>query len=136
MVWFAMPSPRARELRQTMTNAERRLWYVLRDRRLRGYKFRRQRPIGPFIVDFACLERRLIIEADGGQHSDNEGDVRRTAWLEHLGWHVIRFWNNDILSNADGVAEEILAALKKRPTFPHPPSPGGLGTLSRMRERD
>src|SRR5665213_3352596 len=102
-----MPSPRARELRQTMTDAERRLWSVLRDRRLLGYKFRRQRPIGPFIVDFACIERRLVIEADGGQHADNEADARRTAWLERHGWRVVRFWNNDILLNAEGVAETI-----------------------------
>jgi len=90
-----------------MTDVERRPWSVLRDRRLLGYKFRRQRPIGPFIVDFACIERRLVIEADGGQHADNEADARRTAWLERHGWRVVRFWNNDILLNAEGVAETI-----------------------------
>lgn len=136
MVTFSMPSIRARELRQTMTDAERRLWYVLRDRRLRGYKFRRQRPIGPYIVDFVCLERRVVIEADGGQHADNERDIHRTAWLERHSWRVIRFWNNDILVNAEGVAAEILAALKAQPAFPHPPNAIALGpSLSRKRER-
>ncbi len=135
MYYFVMPSLRARELRQTMTDAERRLWYVLRDRRLRGYKFRRQRPIGPFIADFACLEYRVAIEADGGQHADNEADMRRTAWLERHGWRVVRFWNNDILLNAGGVAEEILEVIKTCPAFPHPPGPRGPVTLSRKRER-
>lgn len=130
-----MPSLRARELRQTMTDAERRLWYVLRDRRLRGYKFRRQRPIGPYIVDVACLERRVVVEADGGQHADSEKDVRRSAWLRRHGWHVVRFWNNDILTNAEGVADEIVAMLKARPAFPHPTGPSGPATLSRKRER-
>jgi very-short-patch-repair endonuclease len=68
-----------------MTDAERRLWSVLRDRRLLGYKFRRQRPVGRFIVDFACLEYRVEIEADGGQHADSETDMRRTEWLERRG---------------------------------------------------
>jgi very-short-patch-repair endonuclease len=99
---------RARELRRDATDAERRLWSALRDRRLRGYRFRRQHPIGDFIVDFACTRHRLIIEADGGQHSDNAADLRRTAWLESAGWRVIRFWNNDALANADGVVETIL----------------------------
>src|SRR5579864_8634919 len=94
-----MPIERARDLRQDATAAERRLWSALRDRRLRGYRFRRQHPIGNCIVDFACTQHRLIIEADGGQHADNENDRRRTAWLESEGWRVLRFWNNDILAN-------------------------------------
>jgi very-short-patch-repair endonuclease len=115
-----------------MTDAERRLWSALRDRRLRGFKFRRQRPCGPFIPDFACLEHRIAIEADGGQHGDSKTDARRTAWLERRGWRVLRFWNNDVLSNTEGVAEMILAAL--RDERPHPPSPAGLGpSLSRKR---
>lgn len=94
-----------------MTDAERRLWATLRGRRLRGYKFRRQHPVGPFILDFVCIEHRLVIEADGGQHSDNATDDRRTAWLSRRGWRVIRFWNNEILSNTEGVQEAILEAL-------------------------
>src|SRR6266849_2047227 len=102
---------RARQLRLTMTDAERRLWATLRGRRLQGHKFRRQYPLGPFILDFVCIEHRLVIEADGGQHADNEADQRRTTWLEKRGWRVIRFWNNEILSNTEGVAEAILQAL-------------------------
>jgi very-short-patch-repair endonuclease len=101
----------ARELRVGMTDAERRLWSALRARRLQGYKFRRQHPIGPYIVDFACIEHRLVIEADGGQHDDNDRDRIRTEWLKSEGWRVIRFWNNDILANPGGVQDTILAAL-------------------------
>jgi very-short-patch-repair endonuclease len=109
-----MASPRARALRVTMTDAERRLWACLRNRRFVGYKFRRQHPLGPFIVDFACVEHRLVIEADGGQHAESEADERRTAWLEQQGWRVLRFWNNEILANTEGVQEMILAVLDKR----------------------
>lgn len=101
-----------------MTDAERRLWSALRDRRLEGYRFRRQYPLGPFILDFVCIEHRLAVEADGSQHADSEKDARRTAWLESRGWRVMRFWNNDILTNIDGVAAALLLALKN----PHPPS--------------
>jgi very-short-patch-repair endonuclease len=107
-----MPNLRARTLRTTMTDAERRLWSVLRSRRLQGYKFRRQRPIGPFIVDFACIEHRLVVEADGGQHLENDYDARCTAWLEARGWRVLRFWNNDILANTEGVQEAVLMVLR------------------------
>jgi very-short-patch-repair endonuclease len=106
-----MPNERPRQLRRDATDAERRLWSALRDRRLRGYRFRRQHPIGRYIVDFACTEHRLIVEADGGQHAESDGDRRRTAWLESEGWRVLRFWNNDILSNASGVAETIFREL-------------------------
>ena len=82
LCWPLMPNRKAREVRITSTEAERRLWAVLRGRRLQGYKFRRQHSLGPFILDFACVEHRLAIEADGGQHADNEHDHRRTAWLE------------------------------------------------------
>ncbi len=100
-----------RELRESATAAERRLWSVLRHRRLPGYKFRRQHPIGPFIVDFACTTHHLVIEADGGQHKENPADARRTAWPEREGWRVIRFWNNDILTNTEGLLTAILEAL-------------------------
>jgi very-short-patch-repair endonuclease len=95
-----------------MTDAERRLWSALRGRRLEGYKFRRQHPLGVYILDFACVEHRLVIEADGGQHADTQYDDRRSAWLESQGWRVIRFWNNDILANTAGVVEVILKALQ------------------------
>jgi very-short-patch-repair endonuclease len=107
-----MAEPKARQLRMSMTDAERRLWSVLRSRRLQGYKFRRQHPEGRFILDFVCIEHRLVIEADGGQHAGGEYDERRTAWLAKRGWRVLRFWNNEILSNAAGVAETILGALE------------------------
>jgi very-short-patch-repair endonuclease len=100
---------RATELRQNTTDAERRLWGALRGRRLQGYKFRRQHPIGRFIVDFACTRHRLVIEADGGQHDESKSDARRT---ESQGWRVIRFWNNDILANTEGVVSTILEVLR------------------------
>jgi very-short-patch-repair endonuclease len=95
-----------------MTDAERRLWTALRDRRLAGYRFRRQHPIGRFIVDFACTRHRLVVELDGGQHADNAADVHRTGFLEREGWRVVRFWNNDVLGNTEGVIETVLAALR------------------------
>jgi very-short-patch-repair endonuclease len=107
-----MPNQRARRLRQSSTDAERRMWSALRDRRLTRHKFRRQHPVGDFILDFACTEFRLVIELDGGQHADDPADIRRTAWLEGQGWKVIRFWNNDILTNTDGVLQAILRALR------------------------
>jgi very-short-patch-repair endonuclease len=110
---------KAQRLRREMTNAERKLWSVLRNRQLDGAKFRRQQPIGPFIADFVCQEARLIVEADGGQHAQNDADVRRTAFLASKGYRVLRFWNNDILQNLEGVAESILAAL----ATPHPAQP-------------
>ena len=123
----------AQRLRRDLTDAERKLWSVLRNRQLDGAKFRRQQPIGPFIVDFACHERRLVVEADGGQHAESEVDGRRTAFLEGKGYRVLRFWNNDVLNNVDGVAQVIAGALSS----PHParalresPSPSrgeGLG---------
>src|SRR5690349_5275403 len=102
---------------------------MLRDRRLVGYRFRRQHPLGGFILDFACTRYRLAVEADGGQHADYPADERRTAILRKQGWRVLRFWNNDILTNAEGVILTILQALKRprpSPGFglrPQPPSP-------------
>src|SRR5882672_5523242 len=85
---------KARRLRRDMTEAEKRLWYLLRGHRFDGMKFKRQVPVGPYIVDFASISLRLIIELDGGQHdSRREHDARRTAWLEADGYRVIRFWN-------------------------------------------
>jgi very-short-patch-repair endonuclease len=107
-----MSNQKARQLRRALTDAERRMWSALRDRRLWRYKFRRQHPIGRYIVDFACTEHRLAIELDGSQHADNPSDISRTAWLERQGWRVIRFWNNDVLANTNGVIETILEALQ------------------------
>ncbi len=108
---------RARGLRRDSTDAEQKIWSVLKNRQLGGYKFYRQRPIGKYIVDFVCPRCRLIIEADGGQHADNAKDLGRTKWLEEQGWKVLRFWNTDILINIEGVLETILLKLNK----PHPP---------------
>jgi very-short-patch-repair endonuclease len=102
----------ARDLRKLSPDAEIRLWAALRSRRLAGYRFRRQHPIGPFIVDFACTKHRLIIKADGSRHIGSLADEKRTAWLQRRGWRVLRFWNNDILANTEGVLETILAALR------------------------
>jgi len=101
-----------RDLRRQSSDAEIRLWAVLRGRQLAGYKFRRQHPIGPFIADFACIEHRIVVEADGGQHNGSAADMRRTEWLAGRGWRVLRFWNNEILANTEGAVEAILAALR------------------------
>ena len=106
----------ARQLRRESTDAERRLWWLLRDRRLVGHKFRRQCPIGSYFADFACIERKIIIELDGGQHVDQCAyDDRRSAWLEARGWRVMRFWNDDVLLRMDDVLEVIVGALKDAP---------------------
>jgi very-short-patch-repair endonuclease len=105
---------KARQLRRSMTLAERTLWRVIRDKQINDSRFRRQRPIGKYIVDFVCLEVKLILEVDGGQHASQvEYDAVRTAFLESLGYRVLRFWNNDVLQNTDGVATVILGALEK-----------------------
>jgi branched-chain amino acid transport system permease protein len=96
------------------------MWSALRDRRLSRYKFRRRHPIGRYIVDLACTKYRLVIELDGGQHADNAMDMRRTAWLEAQGWGVIRFWNNDVLANTNGMVETIHRALLTRQTLTLP----------------
>jgi very-short-patch-repair endonuclease len=111
---------RARALRRNSTDTERRLWSALRDRRLSGCKFRRQVPIGSFIADFACTKYLLIVEADGSQHGDNPNDARRTAWLEAHGWCVLRFWDNEVLTNTEGVIEVVLAVLRERETLTLP----------------
>lgn len=115
---------RARTLRGNQTDAEHRLWKLLRAKRLEGWKFRRQFPIGRYIVDFACPTARLIVEADGGQHNDSTHDVARDHWLAGEGWNVIRFWNTDILTNEEGVLSSVLAAL---PPLPNPSPTRGEG---------
>lgn len=97
-----------------MTDVERVLWRQLRSRQLAGHKFRRQQPLGQYIVDFVCLEKRVIVELDGGQHAE-EGtvayDAERTAWLKTEGFCVLRFWNHDVLKSLDSVKEAIAQAL-------------------------
>lgn len=98
-----------------MTEAEKRLWSRLRGNRL-GCHFRRQHPVGPYIVDFACLERKLVIEVDGGQHNEPQGvarDRRRTEYLDRDGFHILRFWNNDVLARTDDVVETIWSHLNQ-----------------------
>ena len=108
-----MRGPFAREMRHAATDAEHLLWSALRSRRLGGFKFRRQHPIEPYIADFACTERMLIVEADGGQHAENARDAERTAKLERAGWRVLRFWNHEIQANLEGVLAIILAKLRE-----------------------
>jgi len=103
-----------RRLRAGQTDAERRLWFALRDRRLGGFKFVRQEAIGPFIADFVCRDRKLIVEVDGGQHADSAKDAARSAYLERENYRVVRFWNNDVLTNRDGVLLTILEALNRQ----------------------
>ena len=108
----------ARSLRIQQTDAERLLWRHLRSRQLIGFKFRRQQIIGPYIVDLVCFETRLIVELDGGQHTEQQTeDTVRTIFLESQGFRVVRFWNNEVLGNIEGVLESI------RLTLTHPPHP-------------
>ena len=111
-----MASPTAKKLCGNLTDAEQRLWHRLRKRQCGGFRFRRQVPLGAYIVDFACLPERLVVEVDGGQHADDVArDAVRTGWLEQKGYRVIRFWNHDVLENTDGVVEAILQALRSAP---------------------
>ncbi len=111
-----MHHDRARDLRKNMTDAERRLWYHLRHRQIGRSRFRRQAPIGPYIVDFVCFEKRLVIELDGGQHAALvQADLRRTEWLSSQGFRVIRFWNHQLFEERDAVLEAIDMALGPPP---------------------
>lgn len=101
----------ARRMRRLPTDAERKLWLALRGGRLDGWKFRRQHPVPPYILDFACVEARTGVEVDGGQHAESEAEARRDAFLARTGWRVLRFWNPDVLTDIDGVLETIAAAL-------------------------
>ena len=106
---------RARLLRSNMTDVERRLWGAMRGKQL-GCRFRRQHPIGAYIVDFACVERKLVIELDGGQHQNQKTyDDTRSRYLNQQGWQVVRFWNNEVLNNLDGVLEVIMGKLESAP---------------------
>jgi very-short-patch-repair endonuclease len=102
----------ARTLRREMTEAEHKLWQELRDRRLDRIKFRRQVPIGKYVADFACLEAHLIVELDGSQHANSESDLARGAELKARGFRILRFWNDDVLKDMDGVCDTIIAYVK------------------------
>jgi len=120
----------ARTMRAAPTDAEHRLWKHLRAGRLPNFKFRRQQPLGNFIVDFVCLEARLIVELGGGQHNGSTSDVKRDEWLQSQGFVVLRFWNNEIFENLKGVVERILAQLQAAPS-PQPLSRKGRGARRR-----
>ena len=94
-----------------MTDAECKLWFALRDRRFAQFKFRRQVAVGPFIADFVCYDARVIVEVDGGQHAESLTDVRRDRWFTANEFLVIRYWNNDVLSNLEGVLISLLEVL-------------------------
>jgi primosomal protein N' (replication factor Y) len=106
---------RSRALRRDQTDVERILWRYLKARQVNGWRFRRQHPIPPYIADFACIEAKLIVEADGGQHAESVRDEIRDQYLKNAGWRVLRFWNTDILKNMEGVIDTVAAELGTRP---------------------
>ena len=114
-------------MRRQPTEAERKLWSLLRAKRLLSWKFKRQEQIGDYVVDFVCFGARLIVEADGSQHAENLGDKARDEYLKSERFRVLRFWNNDILANPEGVLTAILAVLE--PPFPNPSPARGEGLL-------
>jgi len=119
---------KSRYLRKNLTEAEKKLWGILRNKQLDGFRFRRQVPIGCYIVDFLCYENRLIIEVDGGHHCQNiEYDCQRTEWLEEQGFTVIRFWNNEVLKQLDAVREFVLRKCYLNSPHPNLPPQGGKG---------
>lgn len=112
----AMANERARHLRRNQTEAERRLWLYLKDMKREGFHFRRQCPVGPYVADFLCYSARIIVEVDGGQHGLDAGiehDRRRDEWFVENGYRVLRYWNNDVLGNTQGVMETILSILNE-----------------------
>jgi very-short-patch-repair endonuclease len=117
----------AKALRTNQTDAELKIWYALRAGRLMDYKFRRQVPIVEFIVDFVCFEQKLIVEIDGGQHAQSSEDVLRDAKLIKMGFRVLRFWNNDVIQNLEGVLMTILQHLQATTPLPNPLPQGERG---------
>jgi very-short-patch-repair endonuclease len=113
---------RAKTMRHVPTDTEKKFWWLVRDRRLGGYKFKRQHPIGNYIADFVCLDAGLIVELDGSQHAEQrEYDAERDAFFESQGFRVVRFWNAEFLKNQDGVARQLLALLdSKKPPHSNP----------------
>ncbi|HUU25256.1 MAG TPA: endonuclease domain-containing protein [Methyloceanibacter sp.] len=125
----------ARRLRSEPTRAERKMWSQLRDRRFLGLKFKRQVPIDRFVVDFICVDANLIIEIDGGQHAERaDADRERTRILESMGYLVLRFWNNDVLQNIDGVLESMISTLQPERLEPPHPAREGAPTSPRRGE--
>ena len=104
---------RSRQLRSNQTGAEKKLWWRLRNRQVVGCKFVRQEPVGPYICDFVCREHRLVIEVDGGQHAESAADEKRDHWLTSHNYRVMRFWNNEVLKNIEGVLETIHDAVNR-----------------------
>ena len=120
----------ARNLRRNQTDAENKLWYLLRSRRLVAMKFRRQTPVGPYIVDFVCLRRKVIVEADGSQHIESERDSVRDQWLAKEGFTILRYSNRDILKNPDAMLADLVLRLDERLMGSRTASPSpGLGSL-------
>lgn len=109
---------RARSLRQRMTNAERKVWHLLRDRRFAAAKFRRQVPLGPYVADFLSYDTRIVVEVDGGQHAGSASDQVRDDWFRGQGFEVVRFWNSDVLTNLEGVFTRLAMVVEER--TPHP----------------
>jgi very-short-patch-repair endonuclease len=107
---------KAKGLRSNQTDAELRLWYHLRAGRFLGLKFKRQHPVGPYIVDFACMTHRLIVEADGGQHNASQTDAVRDAFLKRQGFRVLRYWNDDVLRDTAAVLDSIRLAVGEAPS--------------------
>ncbi len=125
-----LPRVFARSMRHMPTDAEKTFWWQVRDRRTAGFKFKRQYLVGSYIVDFVCLERKLVIELDGGQHAQQElYDRRRDMVLRSRGFRVMRFWNDEVLTNMDGVIDGILSALEGAP-HPNPLPHLGRGQAS------
>jgi very-short-patch-repair endonuclease len=120
-------------MRRHPTDAERKLWFVLRSLKPLGFHFRRQGPIGPYIVDFVWYAGKLVVELDGGQHAEARRayDERRTAWLQSQGYRVLRFWNIDVLKTPESVGEAILVAAGTNPTPDPSPQGGGEHTSAR-----
>lgn len=115
-----------------MTDAEQKLWYHLRAHRFMGRKFKRQKPMGRYVVDFVCLEEKLIVELDGGQHAENvEYDKARDAWLRNEGYTVLRFWNNELMSEMECVLEKIRLVISKDAAILETLSPGPSPTRGR-----
>jgi very-short-patch-repair endonuclease/succinate dehydrogenase flavin-adding protein (antitoxin of CptAB toxin-antitoxin module) len=119
----------AKQLRSNMTDAEKLLWYHLRGHRFQGVKFKRQQPLGNYIVDFVSFEKKVVVEVDGGQHFDSESDSQRDIWLQGQGFQVLRFWNNEVLGETESVLEKILQVLTSAPS-PQPLSHKGRGVLT------
>lgn len=125
----------AKTLRRNLTDAEQKLWYHLRAHRFMGRKFKRQKPLGRYVVDFICIEEKLIIELDGGQHAENvEYDHERDSWLRGEGYVVLRFWNNELMNEMEGVLERIRLTLSNEAVSAETLSPGPSPTSVRGEE--